>query len=242
MASLGFKEVVERQAAEQIKNWRDAQASAVARKPRSVRDLIEPLWYLGSSPMHPTTVEGRKTYPAATEKAAGEQTRAIPVYPHHLYVIPAGKASAGMFPVDTSRSSWEGNVLERELSADTLIGWYRNPNSGRYALAVPYNFGEKTLLMHPDFMFWHTDGPDTVMDIVDPHRHDLADAGPKWSALAKYATDHADRVRRALAIIRDTAGELRALDLATDGISDKLAAATSKDALEALFRSDGMAY
>ena len=52
------------------KLWRDAHASAVARKPRTVRDLIEPLWYLGSSPMHPTTVEARQTYPAATEKAS----------------------------------------------------------------------------------------------------------------------------------------------------------------------------
>ena len=43
---------------------------------------------------------------------------------------------------------------------------------------MPYEFGEKTLLMHPDFLFWHDDGDgEYVMDIVDPHRHDLADAG-----------------------------------------------------------------
>lgn len=133
-------------------------------------------------------------------------------------------------------------MLERELSATTLVGWYRNPNSGRYALAVPYEFGEKMLLMHPDFLFFHQDGDEVVMDILDPHRHDLADAAPKWSALARYAQDHPDRVRRVLAVARTTAGELRALDLTAEGIADRIATATNKDLLEALFASDGYAY
>ena len=242
MASLGFKDIVERQAAEQIKNWRDAHASAVARKPRAIRDLIEPLWYLGSSPMHPTTVEARQTYPAATEQVVGDQTRTVPTYPKHLYVIPANRPSAGLFPVDTSRSSWESDVLERELSADTLIGWYRNPNSGRHALAVPYEFGEKTLLMHPDFLFFHKDSQQVVVDVIDPHRHDLADAAPKWSALARYAQNHADRVRRVFAVIKTTSGQLRALDLTADGIAEKVEAAVNKDLLEALFASEGVTY
>jgi len=214
----------------------------VARKPRTARDLIEPLWYLGSSPMHPTTVEARQTYPAAAEKAVGEQIRSVTTFPTHLYVIPPDKPGAGRFPVDTSRSSWEADVLERELGTDTLIGWYRNPNSGRHALAVPYEFGDKTLLMHPDFLFFHQDGPQIVMDIIDPHRHDLADAAPKWASLARYAQDHPQRVRRALAVIRTTAGELRTLDLTAAGIADKIADAVSKDRLEALFASEGVAY
>lgn len=241
LAALGFKDVVERQAAEQIKAWRDAHASVVARKPRTVRDQIEPLWYLGSSFMHPTTVEARQTYPAATEKVVKNETRPVPTYPKHLYVIASGKPNAGQFPVDTSRSTWEADVLDRELGAETLAGWYRNPNSGRHALAVPYEFGDRTLLMHPDFLFFHRDGDDIVMDVIDPHRHDLADAAPKWAALAQYAQDHADRVRRVLAVIRTTAGELRALDLAAD-VGDKVAAAVNRDLMEALFGSDGFGY
>jgi type III restriction enzyme len=159
-----------------------------------------------------------------------------------LYVIPSGKRHAGRFPVDTSRSSWESDVLERELSAATLVGWYRNPGSGRHALAVPYQAGDKVLLMHPDFLFFHQDGDDIVMDIIDPHRHDLADAAPKWSGLASYAQDHSDRVRRVLAVIKTTDGELRALDLTADSISEKLEAAVNKDLLEALFVSEGVSY
>lgn len=47
---------------------------------------------------------------------------------------------------------------------------------------------------------------------------------------------------RVLAVVRDTAGNLRALDLTQDGIGEKVAAATNKDLMESLFASEGMAY
>lgn len=100
-----------------------------------------------------------------------------------------------------------------------------------------------TCRLHPDFLFWHDDGAgEHVLDIIDPHRHDLADAAPKWAALARYAVDHANRVRRVLAVIRDAHGELRALDLTKSGIEEKVAAAVNEDLMEALFASEGMAY
>lgn len=242
MAVLGFKAVIESEAADLIATWRDAHASAVARLERSVRSLIEPLWYLGSSPMHPTTVEVRQTYPAATQRISRNEARAVPTYDKHLYVIPAGRPNAGRFPVDTSRSSWEREVLERETESASLVAWYRNPGSGRHALAVPYEFGERTLLMHPDFLFFHKDGPELVLDIVDPHRHDLADTAPKWAALARYAQTHSDRIRRVLAVIKTGAGEMCALDLTADGIAEEIAPATNKDLLESLFASRGVRY
>ncbi len=243
LAGLGFKDIIERQAAEQIKTWRDAHASAVSRMPRATRDLIEPLWHLGTSPMHPTTVEARQTYAAASERISGDTTIPVTTYLKHLYVIPAGSKGAGEFPVDTSRSAWEAEVLALEVAAETLVGWYRNPSSGRYALAIPYEFGDKTQLMHPDFLFWHDDGTgDYGLDVIDPHRHDLADAAPKWAALAKYASDHNALVRRVLAVIRDASGDLRALDLTKEGIGEKIAAATNKELMESLFASEGMAY
>lgn len=212
--------------------------------PRTVRDLIEPLWYTGTAAaMLPTTVIARDTYPSATEKASGDESVPIDTYPDHLYVIGEGKPNAGRFPVDTSKSSWEQMVLTIELEMlETLLGWYRNPSAGRYALAIPYEFGDKSLLMHPDFLFFHQDGEEIVLDIIDPHRQDANDAAPKWSALAKYAIDHPEGLRRVLAVIRDAQGNLRALDLRKDGITQKVAAATNKDLLEALFASEGTSY
>jgi type III restriction enzyme len=80
------------------------------------------------------------------------------------------------------------------------------------------------------------------MDVIDPRPHDLTDAGAKWAALARYATDHPDRVRRALAFIRDASGALRALDLTADGIDENVAMATDKDLMEAVFAAEGMTY
>ncbi|MGH8995578.1 MAG: DEAD/DEAH box helicase, partial [Acidimicrobiales bacterium] len=111
MAALGFKEVIERQAVEQIKKWREFHRSAVSRMPRPVRDLIEPLWYLGNVAINPTTVEARATYPVPTQKVAGGEAQPIPTYPKHLYAIPAGRPNARRFPVDTSRSTLEADVL-----------------------------------------------------------------------------------------------------------------------------------
>ena len=242
MADLGFKAVIEEQAAALIGKWRDQHRAKVSARPRHVRDQIEPLWHLGGSPMLPTTVEVRDVYPAATEKIRNKTTEPIPTRTSHLYVIPVGKPHEGEFPVDTSRSSWEAEVLDIELAAETLVGWYRNPSSGRHALAVPYVFGDKHQLMHPDFLFWHDDGDGVyAMDILDPHRHDLADASAKWAALAHYAQDHPDRVRRCAAITK-IGGTFRALDLTAKGIEERIAAATNASLIEALFESDGMAY
>lgn len=242
LAALGFAEVIETQAAELIKTWRNAHSSAVARQPRPIRDLVEPLWHLDGTAMQPTTVEARQTYPVATEAAGRDGTDEIPTYDHHMYVIPERHKNSGRFPVDTTRSTWEAEVLARELDSDTLAGWYRNPSSGRHALAVPYEFGDKTQLMHPDFLFFHRDGDDLVLDIVDPHRHDLADTAPKWAALSRYATNHSDHVRRVLAVIRDSTGNLRALDLTAPGITEQVASATNKELFETLFTVRGMVY
>ncbi|MBR7194658.1 DEAD/DEAH box helicase [Gordonia sp. SCSIO 19800] len=242
MADLGFKTLIEEQAAALIDNWRQQHATKVSAKPRPVRNQIEPLWHLGSSPMLPTTVEVRDVYPAATERVRGEKLEPIDIYPSHLYVVPDRMPNAGGFPVDTSGSSWEKEVLDAELTSETLVGWYRNPSSGRHALAVPYVFGDKHQLMHPDFLFWHDDGDgEYVMDIVDPHRFDLADTSAKWAALSRYAQDHSDRVRRCLAIAK-VDGSLRALDLTVEGIDKRIAEATNQNLLEAIFVAQGVAY
>ena len=243
LASLGFKDVIEQEAVEQIQTWRQTHSAAVGRMPRTVRDLIEPLWYTGNAALLPTTVVARQSYPAATEKIASGTAVAIETYPHHLFAITEGKENAGRFPVDTSKSSWEQMVLTIELEdSDTLLGWYRNPSSGRYALAIPYEFGEKRLLVHPDFMFFHQDGDDVVIDIIDPHRHDANDAAPKWAALAKYASEHGEHLRRVLAVIRNAQGNLRALDLTKDGMAERVASAPNKDLIESLFAAEGMTY
>ena len=243
LAGLGFRAEIEAQAEALICQWRQAHTSAVARLPRQAREAVEPLWQLGSSPMMPTTVLVPPTYRAATQKVVRGDVAPVDMYPGHMFVVPDRRPGAGLFPVDTSRSSWERAVLDRELGAASLAGWYRNPSSGRHALAVAYETGHGTFnLMHPDFLFFHNDGDDIVIDIVDPHRHDQTDAAAKWGALAQYAQDHADRVRRVIAVIEDSTRTLRALDLTARERGDQLATATDRNLMEDLFQEEGYVY
>jgi type III restriction enzyme len=241
MAALGFKEVIERQAAVQIKSWRTAHAGTVSRKPRLVRDVIEPVWFLGSADMIPTTIAAPNTVSAATEKIDGDTTKPIETYPKHLYAIPAGQRDAGRFPAATT--GWEKEVLDIELSSDSLVAWYRNPSSGKNSLAIPYAYGGVQRLLHPDFLFFHDDGDGNVaIDIVDPHRHNEADTAPKWAVLAKYAADHTANLRRVVAVIRDSKGILRSLDLTLHGMGENVMAATDGAKIEALFAEHGTKY
>jgi type III restriction enzyme len=139
-------------------------------------------------------------------------------------------------------TGWEKDVLALELPSEDLVGWYRNPSSGKYALAIPYAYGDKTRLLHPDFLFFNEESGRVVVDIVDPHRHDAADAAPKWAALAKYAVDHPDHLRRVVAVIKDSKGTLRSLDLTADGIAQKVAVASDGASMEALFAVEGSTY
>lgn len=242
MAGLGLKDKVDAQAEVFIRTWREENASAVARKERAVRELVEPLWFLGETAMLPATVHAPDSVSVATERLSGDDVIKIDTYPKHLYAVPAGRDDGGRFPVRTS--SWSAEALGAELDHDstTLLGWYRNPASGKHAVAVPYAYGDGTRLLHPDFLFFHQDGDRLVVDIVDPHRHDGADTAPKWAALARYAEDHPDIYRRVLAVIRDEDGVLRALDLTATGMQEKVAAAGDKAKMEALFASDGVKY
>lgn len=241
MASLGFKDVIESQAKTLIETWRSTHAAAVARRPRAVREAIEPLWYLGRSAMVPTTVAAPEFYSTGTQRAHNGDVEAIRTWDHHLYVIPSGKPDAGRFPAATNL--WEEAVLTAELAAEGLVGWYRNPPSGRHALAVPYEYGDKTLLHHPDFLFIHDEGDGKlVVDIIDPHQHNDAATSARWAALAKYAEDHPTVLRRVLAIIRDSHGQMRALDLTASGIRERLAEADDQARVEALFAEAGVDY
>jgi type III restriction enzyme len=132
-------------------------------------------------------------------------------------------------------------VLDAELDADTLVAWYRNPPAGRNALAVPYEYGDRTLLHHPDFLFFHDDDG-LLIDIVDPHQHNDAATSARWSALARYAEDHPVNIRRVLAVIRDSEARLRSLDLTGAGIRDRLVDATDQAKIEAVFDQHGADY
>ena len=134
--------------------------------------------------------------------------------------------SDGDFPIG-SLNQWEIEVLDREMSRSGFQAWYRNPSrpSGD-ALTVAYRNGQgHWRRMCPDFIFFHGDGRNMKVSIVDPHGPHLADAQAKLCALAEFAATHGELFHRIESVARVNDGALRILDLTDPQIREAIAAA-----------------
>lgn len=167
------------------------EIKALSREPQDV-DLAQPV--------------SRWEATATREKDGSEQQ--LPTYTSHLLCD-----DHGGFPVELM-NRWEKAVLKAEMGREGFRFWYRNPGRPTQdSLGVAYVAGDDTKLLRPDFLFFAEEaGGRIVVDIVDPHRTDLADALPKLQGLARYAATHADVLRRVEAVA-EAKGKLRVLDL-----------------------------
>lgn len=239
--SAEAREALESQCGARVETWRRNTAGAVARLKQTSRQEFETIFAPIGSALT-STLGMPKTLSQKTETLNNDTglVEALPLHEGHLYALPESK----LFP-DTF-TGWEKSVLEAEQASSTLLGWYRNPVGGSHALSVHYLDSEVSKNLYPDFLFFHDNGENGVaIDLVDPHNHSLADTAPKWSALARYVREHDGDFRRAAIVIKDTAGVLLAIQLSgqnDDILEKKLAEATSKEAIEQLFREVGGTY
>lgn len=241
-----FVEAVESAANDQIDKWRSKFANRVDRLPKDAQVRFEAAWHPKSGTVS-TYVEIPDTVSAKSERIVGSGDDAklakVDVWPNHLYVAPEGQKAVkpGLFPA--TLTGWERDVLEKELAFDELQGWYRNPSSGKHGLAVPYKSGDGWRLMYPDFVFFAESDGKIRVDIVDPHRHNEADTGAKWAALARWAQDKdaPKALRRVVGVIK-VGDDLRSLSLTNPDVIALLDEAGSKDDIEALFTSHGGDY
>lgn len=224
-----------------VESWRRNTAGTVARlKPTQRHEFESILAPIGSALTSnlamPVTIN-QKTQILNNESGMVEP---LPLYSGHIYALPENN----LFP--DKLTGWEQSVLDAEQASGTLLGWYRNPTGGGHSLSVHYLDSETSKTLYPDFLFFHDDGEGGVfVDLVDPHNHSLADTAPKWSALARFVREHDNQFRRSSIVIKDSSGELLAIQLS--GQYDKrlelrLAEASSKENVERLFREVGGTY
>lgn len=176
----------------------------------------------------------------ATQRARKKGTEVLitdyPLAAKHVWAFE--RDGAWVYP--GSANSWEAAALSLELDPSrNVVGWYRNPGSGRAALSVPYYKGtgakRQLMLLHPDFIFVREIDGAFVVDIIDPHL-DHGDSRDKWRGLARYAADHSDVIRRAIAVVR--IGETDwGLDLAKTSVRESLEDPDVN--LDELFQSKG---
>ncbi len=203
--------------------WRIQHNGAIGNLPDAKRAQFYTIWQQAKAPERIGLIITTQITAAASKTQ----------YERHLY------ANKGKYPL-RGLTGWEGDVLKAELAKKTLVGWYRNPAAGTSAVAVPYTLSEVPRTMYPDFLLFHKVDGKIVVDIVDPHRPDRADAGPKWTGLAKYAKDHAKVFRRVAGVIKSESGKLLSLDLKNPFVAAAMAkAATETDVRRAFDKFGG---
>lgn len=154
-----------------------------------------------------------------TEETEDQDGNKLETRTGHLMSDPDGN-----FPVH-SLNQWEIDVLDKELSRDGFRAWYRNPaRPSGDALVIAYrNSQGHWRRMCPDFLFFHGEGQDINVSIIDPHGHHLADALPKLRGLADFAAIHGESFHRIESVARMTNGVLRVLDVTDPNVRDAIA-------------------
>lgn len=150
----------------------------------------------------------------------------------HVYSEDSGKFPATL-------NTWERAVVNEELENDTNALWFRNIPRKSWAITIPYEVSGKPAGFYPDFLFVREHGEEWVVDLLDPHHIELADAPAKALGLAKYAAKHhADFGRIELIIVRGE-DDIRRIDLTDEAKRDKVLAVRTKEHLALLFEDLG---
>jgi type III restriction enzyme len=208
-----------------VDTWRTKHNGAIAELPDAKRALFFNIWQQSKAPEQVTMLMPSQI----TASDDGERWKL------HLYAN--GKAT---FPAKFNE--WEVNVIKTELEKPSLIAWYRNPTGGLAALAVPYTQSGEAHTLHPDFVFYHEVDGEIVVDIIDPHRPDASDTGPKWTGLAAYASANGGSFRRVMAVIQNADKKLLSLDLKNSAVAEAVALATNETDVRKLFEDFGGEY
>jgi type III restriction enzyme len=221
-----------------VDTWRQDHNSDINKLPDAKRERFYNIWQQAKMPQQVLlTMPSQVTAADKRIDRSGDEPKAVPVPRHTKHIYANGK---GTYPA--TFTGWEADVLAAELAYETCVGWYRNPTGGTSALAVPYEQSGVARTMYPDFLFFHQVDDEIVVDIVDPHRPDGGDTGPKWVGLARYAAKHGDNFRRVLAVIKDNAGKLVSLDLRNPDVAERLAKASNETDIRNVFSDFGGTY
>lgn len=171
----------------------------------------------------------------ATEPQEGTLTRPRTRIEDYVEVLPDGQTARapmagrhlmsdaeGMCPIG-GLNVWEREVVLKELSRSTSVGWYRNPprlSVDSLGIAYRDEVGNWRS-MHPDFVFFNEIDGAVLPSIVDPHGHHLEDSLVKLQGLANFAKTFGDRFHRVEAVTK-LANSMRILDLKTPAVRDAI--------------------
>ena len=141
-----------------------------------------------------------------------------------------------------SLNGWEQKVIEEEEKQEDFVCWLRNPSRGSWALCIPYELDGDKKPTYPDFLIIRQDGPDYIVDILEPHDPSRTDNLGKAKGFAEYARQNPGVGRiQLIRMEKDALGNERPfrLDMSKSSIRDKVLHCASDTELKHIFESDG---
>lgn len=215
---------LEDSAAGQVDGWHKLHIDAIDNLAEERIDVYDDILGGASDPMEVTLAVG--------DRLLWRQPKGAKGYDKHIFVD-----SLGQF-FDDFKSSWEVDLLNQEIPADEVIGWFRNRDRKRTSLRVPYQQKGRWMPMYPDFIFLRLVGGKVVVDVLDPHDPTRSDAVPKAKGLAWYAERQGGRFGR-IQVVAKVDDHLRRLELTDAKVRQALAVVDSSDALVHLYQTMG---
>lgn len=157
------------------------------------------------------------------------------VYTNHLFVDNSGSAVINL-------NGWEQKVIEEEQVQDDFVCWLRNPSRGTWALCIPYEIDGEKKPTYPDFLIIRKNGPDYIVDVLEPHDPSRVDNLGKAKGFAEYARQNPGVGRiQLIKMKRDSVGKERPfrLDMSKSSIRDMISRCASIDELNHIFDNYG---
>ncbi len=218
----GVLDRVEQTSQSIAQKWLDEYRLRLNRLPDSRRQAYNEIRQLAKDPELTSVV-----YPDAIDVRRGNVMLA-----NHIYVDDKEQFPAVL-------NAWETKVIMKELEDKRVIGWLRNFDRKEWSITIPYEDSAGRIRgFYPDFLIIRSGEDGLVVDMIEPHQTDLADAPAKARALAKYAEKHSNRFDR-IEFVTVKDGKIRRLDMTEEAIREKVKSATTKEHLEQVFRLSG---
>ena len=156
-------------------------------------------------------------------------------YSNHLFVDDSGFAVIDL-------NGWEQKVIAEEQEQDDFVCWLRNPSRNSWSLSIPYEMDGETKSTYPDFLIIRKNGPDYIVDILEPHDPTRIDNMGKAQGFAEYARQNPGIGRiQLIKMKKDSTGKERPfrLDMSRSMIRDKVSHCASMDELSHIFDDYG---
>ncbi len=153
----------------------------------------------------------------------------------HLFVNSEGTARFNL-------KGWEPVTLKEERANRGFVCWLRNQERKPWALCIPYDYGDETHRMYPDFIIVRKDDSGNYeYALLEPHRDDKKDNLAKAKGLAEYAEACTSFSRiQMLRKINTASGEkMLRLDLAKMAVREKVKACITEADFDTVFSTEG---